>query len=89
MCLGRNEGDRKDGKKVWPEGVMSLMEALRAADQQGRRICNGDHEGSSRKVKGGRMYRDRERDRRGRIDETPPDDNGRISMRRRRSVKLT
>lgn len=35
------------------------------------------------------MYRDRERDRRRRIDETPHVDNGRDSMRRRCSVKLT
>ncbi|EAA32353.1 hypothetical protein GE21DRAFT_7645 [Neurospora crassa] len=45
--------DTKDGKKVWSEGVMGLVEALSAADQQGRRICDGDHDGSSRRVKGG------------------------------------
>ena len=45
--------DTKDCKKGWPDGVIGLVEVLRAADQQGRRIWDGNHEGSSRKVKGG------------------------------------
>ncbi|CCC11220.1 hypothetical protein SMACR_03925 [Sordaria macrospora] len=49
----------KDGKKVWPEGAMGLMETLRTVDKQARRKeRNGDHGCSSRAVDDEWAYED-------------------------------
>ncbi|KAK3403256.1 hypothetical protein B0T20DRAFT_21115 [Sordaria brevicollis] len=55
---------KKDGKKVWPEGAMGLMEVLRTADQQGRRGSDRVSGGSSREIEDDWGYEDAARERR-------------------------
>lgn len=45
-----SQSGKKDGKKVWPEGAMGLMEVLRTADQQASRGRDRVNGASSREM---------------------------------------